>query len=69
MGVVGQKVTYSNGTITQPEEETTQNSPRSVKPDSQEAVKGLKPSKGQSAATSGLSHKNKSLIVILKLTK
>nr|XP_019964582.1 PREDICTED: crescerin-1-like [Paralichthys olivaceus] len=45
VGVVGQRVTYSNGTI-KTEMETTGTSPPLVKPDFHEAVRGLKPTKG-----------------------
>ncbi|XP_035024069.1 TOG array regulator of axonemal microtubules protein 1 isoform X1 [Hippoglossus stenolepis] len=45
VGVVGQRVTYSNGKI-KPEMETTGTSPPLVKPDFREAVRGLKPTKG-----------------------
>ncbi|XP_060939071.1 TOG array regulator of axonemal microtubules protein 1 [Limanda limanda] len=45
VGVVGQRLTYSNGKI-QTEMETTGTSPPLVKPDFREAVRGLKPTKG-----------------------
>ncbi|CAB1455127.1 unnamed protein product [Pleuronectes platessa] len=45
VGVVGQRVTYSNGKI-QTEMETTGTSPPLVKPDFREAVRGLEPTKG-----------------------
>lgn len=51
VGVVGQRVTYSNGTI-KTEEETTGPSPPLVKPALRESVRALKPHKGQSAVIS-----------------
>ncbi|AWP16681.1 putative protein FAM179B-like [Scophthalmus maximus] len=48
VGVVGQRVTYSNGTI-KTEMETTGTSPPLVKLDLRETVRGLKPAKGQPA--------------------
>lgn len=51
VGVVGQRVTYSNGTI-KTEEETTGPSPPLVKPALRESVRALKPPKGQSAVIS-----------------
>ncbi|KAM8736292.1 TOG array regulator of axonemal microtubules protein 1 isoform 1-T1 [Acanthopagrus schlegelii] len=45
VGVVGQRVTYSNGTI-KTEEETTGPSPPLVKPALRESVRALKPPKG-----------------------
>ncbi|XP_035466768.2 TOG array regulator of axonemal microtubules protein 1 isoform X2 [Scophthalmus maximus] len=50
VGVVGQRVTYSNGTI-KTEMETTGTSPPLVKLDLRETVRGLKPAKGQPAVT------------------
>lgn len=51
VGVVGQRVTYSNGTI-KTEEEATGPSPPLVKPAYRESVRALKPAKGQSAVIS-----------------
>lgn len=46
VGVVGQRVTYSNGTI-KSEEATSGPSPPLVKPAFRESVRALKPAKGQ----------------------
>lgn len=51
VGVVGQRVTYSNGTI-KSEEEPTGPSPPLVKPAFRESVRALKPAKGQSVVIS-----------------
>lgn len=51
VGVVGQRVTYSNGTI-KTEEETSGPSPPLVKPAFRESVRALKPAKGASAVMS-----------------
>ncbi|XP_059209831.1 TOG array regulator of axonemal microtubules protein 1 isoform X2 [Centropristis striata] len=51
VGVVGQRVTYSNGTI-KTEEETTGQSPPLVKPAVRESVRGLKPAKGSQSHSS-----------------
>jgi len=47
VGVVGQRVAYSNG-ITKTEEENTGPSPPLVKPAYRDSVRALKPVKGQS---------------------
>uniref|UniRef100_A0A3B4WMP0 TOG array regulator of axonemal microtubules 1 n=1 Tax=Seriola lalandi dorsalis TaxID=1841481 RepID=A0A3B4WMP0_SERLL len=51
VGVVGQRVTYSNGT-SKTEEETTGPSPPLVKPTIRESVRGLKPAKGSQSHSS-----------------
>ncbi|KAG8013610.1 TOG array regulator of axonemal microtubules protein 1 [Nibea albiflora] len=51
VGVVGQRVTYSNGTI-KTEEETSGPSPPLVKPAFRESVKVLKPAKGSQSHSS-----------------
>ncbi|TDG98657.1 hypothetical protein EPR50_G00203120 [Perca flavescens] len=51
VGVVGQRVTYSNGTI-KTEEETTGPSPPLVKPALRESVRALKPAKGSQSHSS-----------------
>ncbi|KAM9341259.1 TOG array regulator of axonemal microtubules protein 1 [Symphorus nematophorus] len=51
VGVVGQRVTYSNGTIKM-EEETTGPSPSLVKPAVRESVRGLKHAKGSQSHSS-----------------
>lgn len=51
VGVVGQRVTYSNGTI-RTEEETTGPSPPLVKPAYRESVRALKPAKGSQSHSS-----------------
>ncbi|XP_051247473.1 TOG array regulator of axonemal microtubules protein 1 isoform X2 [Dicentrarchus labrax] len=51
VGVVGQRVTYSNGTI-KTEEETTGPSPPLVKPAVRESVRALKPAKGSQSHSS-----------------
>ncbi|XP_040917294.1 TOG array regulator of axonemal microtubules protein 1 isoform X1 [Toxotes jaculatrix] len=51
VGVVGQKVTYSNGTI-KTEEETTGPSPPLVKPVFRESVRGLKPARASQSHSS-----------------
>ncbi|KAF0044511.1 hypothetical protein F2P81_003669 [Scophthalmus maximus] len=51
VGVVGQRVTYSNGTI-KTEMETTGTSPPLVKLDLRETVRGLKPAKGSQSHSS-----------------
>ncbi|XP_070835057.1 TOG array regulator of axonemal microtubules protein 1 isoform X2 [Chaetodon trifascialis] len=51
VGVVGQRVTYSNGTI-KTEEETTRPSPPLVKPALRESVRALKPAKGSQSHSS-----------------
>ncbi|XP_029316331.1 TOG array regulator of axonemal microtubules protein 1 isoform X2 [Cottoperca gobio] len=51
VGVVGQRVTYSNGTI-KTEEETTGPSPPLVKPAFRESVRALKPAKGSQSHSS-----------------
>lgn len=50
VGVVGQRVSYSNG-VSKTEEETTGPSPLLVKPANRESVRGLKPANGQLAVT------------------
>ncbi|XP_010736571.3 TOG array regulator of axonemal microtubules protein 1 isoform X1 [Larimichthys crocea] len=51
VGVVGQRVTYSNGTI-KTEEETSGPSPPLVKPAFRESVRALKPAKGSQSHSS-----------------
>ncbi|XP_071354250.1 TOG array regulator of axonemal microtubules protein 1 isoform X2 [Trachinotus anak] len=51
VGVVGQRVTYSNAT-SKTEEETTGPSPPLVKPAIRESVRGLKPAKGSQSLSS-----------------
>ncbi|XP_041668146.1 TOG array regulator of axonemal microtubules protein 1 isoform X2 [Cheilinus undulatus] len=51
VGVVGQRVTYSNGTI-KPEEEMTGPSPPLVKAAARESVRALKPAKGSRSDSS-----------------